>query len=83
MEGEKNVCWLGEVVRQPMTGQVTMTGDGSVTYTPAPGFARHDSFAVTLRDQQGVVSAPGEITICRYWHRKTVFMARSGSRIAR
>jgi RHS repeat-associated protein len=38
---------------QPANGSVADNGDGTLTYTPAPGFTGDDTFTYTLSDGQG------------------------------
>ncbi|MCH7528621.1 MAG: cadherin-like domain-containing protein, partial [Candidatus Marinimicrobia bacterium] len=42
-----------EALSDPANGAVTDNEDGSVTYTPDPGFSGVDSFTYTLRKDQG------------------------------
>jgi hypothetical protein len=45
------------------TVQVTIIGDGSVIYTPTAGYTGQDTFAYTVADNQGSVSAPSLVTV--------------------
>jgi hypothetical protein len=40
-------------VTDPANGSVVNNGDGTITYTPDPGFLGGDSFAYTITDSQG------------------------------
>lgn len=49
---------------QPSNGGIIMNSDGTVTYTPAPGFVGQDSFSFTVTDSNGgSVSASLTITV--------------------
>ncbi|PPL01079.1 gliding motility-associated C-terminal domain-containing protein [Parapedobacter indicus] len=50
------------VVRQPSNGTVEVNADGSITYTPNPGFVGEDSFEFEIADENGLVSS-AKITI--------------------
>ncbi len=43
-------------VGQPSNGTVVLNGDGSITYTPNPGFSGTDSFSYTTSDGNGGTS---------------------------
>lgn len=47
---------------QPAHGIVVANPDGTLTYTPAPGFAGVDSFTYTVRDAAGA-TATGTVTV--------------------
>jgi hypothetical protein len=55
------------LARPPRHGTVIFGGGGalstSVTYTPEPGFAGRDSFAVTATDERGLTSRPAKVTV--------------------
>ena len=51
------------VVTNPVHGCVTVNAAGSVTYTPSAGYSGQDSFAYTVTDNQGAVSAPAQVTV--------------------
>jgi hypothetical protein len=49
---------------QPAHGTATDNGDGTLTYTPNPGFSGVDSFEYTIRDGQGgTASATVNVTV--------------------
>ncbi len=56
-------------------GTITNVGDGTVTYSPAPGFAGVDSFTYTVRDTAGNTSDPGTVTVTV----NTAFQISSGT----
>ena len=47
----------------PSHGTVVNNGDGTVTYTPTPGFHGTDSFTYTVEDNEGAVSNVATVTI--------------------
>ncbi len=51
-----------EGIGMPAAGRVAVNGDGSLTYTPDPGFSGEDSFTYTLGDGRGG-SATGMVTV--------------------
>ena len=53
------------IVAAPSSGSVTVGSDGTITYTPARGFVRQDSFSVSIQDNQGATSlaVPIEVSI--------------------
>ena len=51
------------VIASPVSGQIVVNPDGTVTYTPNPGFTGNDSFTYTVADNQGAVSAPATVTV--------------------
>lgn len=54
---------LPTVVDQPTNGTATPNRDGTVHYTPRPGFAGTDSFTYTVSDGAGGVSGRATVTI--------------------
>ena len=52
-----------EVVDQPNAGQLTLLRDGTVDYTPDPGFTGDDSFTYTTSTDGGTVSQPNQVVI--------------------
>lgn len=52
-----------KIVTNPAHGTVTVNADGSITYTPTAGYAGQDTFAYTVADNQGAVSAPASVTV--------------------
>lgn len=51
------------VIRQPRRGSVTISGDGSFTYTPKKNKVGVDSFTFTASDPAGKVSREATVTI--------------------
>ena len=51
------------VVGAPSHGQTLVNADGSITYTAAAGFMGTDRFAYTVRDSNGVTSAPTVVSV--------------------
>lgn len=51
------------VATQPVNGTAQANLDGTVTYTPNPGFAGVDTFTYTVADFAGLVSAPATVTV--------------------
>ena len=51
------------VIRQPKRGTVTVSGDGSFTYTPKKNKVGTDSFTYTATDPAGKVSREATVTI--------------------
>ena len=47
----------------PGNGSLVNNGDGTITYTPNPGFVGEDHFEYTVRDNDGAVSNVATITI--------------------
>jgi hypothetical protein len=54
---------LGSVTALPTHGSLTISSDGSFTYTPNFGYVGSDSFKYTCRDSAGNLSAPATVTI--------------------
>jgi hypothetical protein len=48
---------------QPASGTVTNNGNGTVTYTPNPGFTGSASFTYRVSDRSGAISNPGTVTV--------------------
>ncbi len=52
------------IVEQPSNGSINNNGDGTVRYTPNPGFGgANDSFTYTVRDDDGAVSNEATVTV--------------------
>ncbi len=51
------------LVTQPQHGVAAVTANGRVVYTPSSGFTGNDSFTYTVRDNLGVVSNVGTVSI--------------------
>ena len=51
------------ITTSPGHGTAAADSSGNVTYTPTPGFSGEDSFAYSVSDNQGAVSAPAKVTI--------------------
>ncbi|QWS32719.1 Ig-like domain-containing protein [Curtobacterium aetherium] len=51
-----------KVDQQPAHGDLVLRGDGSYTYTPAPGFSGKDTFTYTVTDGSGS-TATGLVTV--------------------
>jgi ELWxxDGT repeat protein len=52
-----------QITTNPTHGSVTIGTGGSVTYTPTAGYSGQDTFAYTVADNQGAVSAPAQVTV--------------------
>ena len=52
-----------QITTNPVHGSVTIGTGGSVTYTPTAGYSGQDTFAYTVTDNQGAVSAPAQVTV--------------------
>jgi gliding motility-associated-like protein len=53
-----------EITTPPQHGTLTIDPlTGKITYTPFPGYSGSDSFAYTVKDDQGVESQPATVTI--------------------
>ncbi|WP_199140175.1 DUF7507 domain-containing protein, partial [Pedobacter sp. ASV12] len=48
---------------QPKHGTVTVNADGTVTYTPNPGYVGADDFTYTVKDTNGQTSNPAVVNI--------------------
>ena len=51
------------VVSQPANGGTFSNNDGTVDYTPDPGFTGADSFTYTVKDDQGLISNVATVSI--------------------
>jgi large repetitive protein len=51
------------IATNPQHGAVSVNGDGTVAYTPTPGFGGSDSFVYTVNDNQGAISNPATVTV--------------------
>jgi gliding motility-associated-like protein len=52
------------IVTAPKHGTITTDpATGRPVYTPAPGYSGPDDFTYTIKDQNGIVSTPGKVTI--------------------
>ncbi|BBO17613.1 conserved hypothetical protein [Candidatus Brocadia pituitae] len=51
------------IIRKPANGFVELKGDGIVTYQPQDGFVGEDSFAYTIKDNEGGVSNEAMVII--------------------
>jgi ELWxxDGT repeat protein len=61
-DGELNTSSVAITI-PPQHGSATVNGDGTVTYTPQPGFTGSDSLAYIVQDDQGGTSAPATLHI--------------------
>ncbi|MDT3402200.1 CshA/CshB family fibrillar adhesin-related protein [Mucilaginibacter terrae] len=52
-----------EIVTQPKNGTVTIGGNGTVTYTPNPGYAGADEFTYRVRDLNGYYTNVATVNI--------------------
>ncbi|WP_158622581.1 Ig-like domain-containing protein [Pedobacter sp. KBW06] len=52
-----------KIVTQPKNGTLTLNPDGTVTYTPNPGFTGTDGFVYTVTDKNGQISNPATVKI--------------------
>jgi gliding motility-associated-like protein len=52
-----------DITMQPMNGRVTINSDGTVTYTPNPGFTGDDSYHYRLVDEFGYYSNVATVNI--------------------
>ena len=52
-----------EIVHAPAHGTAVVQSDGVVSYLPEPGFSGVDSFRYSVRDDQGLTSSPGVVTV--------------------
>jgi ELWxxDGT repeat protein len=52
-----------QVVSQPAHGTATASSNGTINYTPTPGFSGTDSFMYTVRDNQGASSNAATVTV--------------------
>lgn len=51
------------IVTPPLKGVVVLNTDGTLTFTPEPGFKGADEFSYTVKDQNGLLSNPAKVTI--------------------
>ncbi len=51
------------IVDNPGNGTVTINPDGTVEYTPNPGFVGEETFTYTVTDNEGNVSEPATVSI--------------------
>ncbi|MFP5040560.1 Ig-like domain-containing protein [Parasediminibacterium sp. JCM 36343] len=51
------------IASSPLNGTVIVNADGTVTYTPLPGFTGKDSYTYTLTSPSGLVSTPINVFI--------------------
>jgi ELWxxDGT repeat protein len=51
------------IVSNPAHGSASVTGSGSMIYTPVAGFAGSDSFTYTVKDVQGALSNVATVTV--------------------
>ena len=51
------------VTTNPTQGTAVVQSDGSIIYTPTAGYSGTDTFAYTVADNQGAVSAPAQVTV--------------------
>lgn len=51
------------ITSQSASGTATANPDGTVTFTPASGFTGNTSFSYTVLDNNGLASAPAEVTV--------------------
>jgi ELWxxDGT repeat protein len=52
-----------QVTTNPTHGTAVVQSDGSIVYTPTAGYSGTDTFAYTVADNQGAVSAPAQVTV--------------------
>ncbi|RYZ99383.1 MAG: gliding motility-associated C-terminal domain-containing protein, partial [Sphingobacteriaceae bacterium] len=55
-----------EVVKQPEHGTVIVNENGTITYTPNPGYSGTDTFSYKLRDELGYSTNVATVTITVY-----------------
>jgi hypothetical protein len=51
------------ITTAPVHGTAVANGDGSITYTPNPGFTGADQVAYTIQNTYGITSNPGTLSI--------------------
>ncbi|SHE88379.1 DUF7507 domain-containing protein, partial [Pedobacter caeni] len=51
------------IITQPKNGTVKVNTDGTVTYTPNPGYTGTDEFTYTVTDKNGQISNPAKVTL--------------------
>src|SRR5262249_6668684 len=52
-----------QITTNPTHGSVAIGTGRAVTYTPTAGYSGQDTFAYTVADNQGAVSAPAQVTV--------------------
>ncbi|PWS30564.1 DUF7507 domain-containing protein [Pedobacter paludis] len=52
-----------EIVNQPANGTLKINADGTVTYTPNPGYTGTDSFTYRIKDQYGYYSNIATVSV--------------------
>jgi PKD repeat protein len=52
-----------QILSNPQNGIVTLNPDGTVNYTPNPGFQGHDQFIYIVQDNAGVISNSAKVSI--------------------
>jgi len=52
-----------EIVNQPANGKIAIGGDGTVTYTPNPGYAGTDNFTYRVKDLNGYYTNAATVNI--------------------
>jgi ELWxxDGT repeat protein len=52
-----------QISSNPAHGRVAVNANGSIIYTPTAGYSGQDTFAYTVADNQGSVSAPAQVTV--------------------
>ncbi|MBO9674606.1 MAG: tandem-95 repeat protein, partial [Sphingobacteriaceae bacterium] len=52
-----------EIMIQPKHGKVTVNADGSITYTPDPGYTGNDTFSYRVRDAFGYYTNVAAVTL--------------------
>ncbi len=51
------------IVDQPSHGSVTVGNDGTITYTPAPGYLGPDRFSYVVQDNEGAESNAADVSV--------------------
>ncbi|WP_158622520.1 Ig-like domain-containing protein, partial [Pedobacter sp. KBW06] len=51
------------IITQPKNGTVKVNADGTVTYTPNPGYTGTDEFTYTVTDKNGQISNQAKVTL--------------------
>ena len=62
-DGSLDPASVNIVVAPSMGGAVAVNADGTVSYTPAPGFRGKETFKYTVRDQDGALSNAAKVTV--------------------
>ncbi|RYX78252.1 tandem-95 repeat protein [bacterium] len=52
-----------EIVSQPKNGKVVVNADGTITYTPNPGFTGEDTFTYRVKDAYGYYTNVASVTL--------------------